>query len=137
MNMPAPQSQVSLPPAQGLMRVKIQGSLMTSNVIVPTLIVDGYQVASQYGVNQVPVNPGRHQVELYAQWMRRYGQATMVVDVPAGGAVDVFYAAPWHQFTTGNIGLTKQSRKGVWVLILVLAMVVVPLIWFVVFVAAL
>lgn len=106
------------------MRVTIQGNIMTSTMIVPTLIVDGYQVGSQYGVNQVPVNAGRHQVELYAQWMRRYGQAAMVVDVPAGGVVDVFYAAPWHQFTTGSIGLTKQPRKGAWMLVVLFAVLV-------------
>lgn len=124
MNMAPSPGPVSLPPAQGLMRVTIQGSIMTSTMIVPTLIVDGYKIGSQYGINQVPVTAGRHQVELYAQWMRRYGQAAMVVDVPAGGVVDVFYAAPWHQFTTGSIGLTKQPRKGVWMLLVLFAVLI-------------
>lgn len=113
----------AVPPGQGLLRVNIQGSTMTSSMIVPSLIVDGYRVNSRYGANVVPVVPGRHNVELYAQWMRRYGQASLAVDVPPGGAVDVYYAAPVHQFTTGSIGLTKQSRKGVLVLIGMLAVI--------------
>ncbi|MEE9965900.1 MAG: hypothetical protein K4304_12540 [Propionicimonas sp.] len=106
-----------VPPGQGLLRINIQGSTMTSSMIVPSLIVDGYRVNSRYGVNVVPVASGQHHVELYAQWMRRYGQASLAVEVPPGGAVDVYYAAPVHQFTTGSIGLTKQPRKGVLVFI--------------------
>lgn len=98
---------------------------MTSSLIVPKLMVDGYTMNSVYGANTFTVAAGRHQVELYAQWMRRYGQASMAVDVPVGGLVDVFYAAPLHQFTTGKIGLTKQPHKGMVLLVIMLAIVLV------------
>lgn len=98
---------------------------MTSNVITPTLLVDGHQMPSQYGANVHQVVAGRHRVELYAQWMRRYGQAAMDVDVRPGETVDVFYAAPLHQFTTGNIGLVKQPRKGLGILIALFAVILV------------
>ena len=29
-----------------------------------------------------------------------------------GEVVPVFYAVPWHQFSTGSIGYQKQQRKG-------------------------
>jgi len=96
----------------GLIRVNIQGSVMTSSMIVPSLLIDGRLLTSQYGVNAFQVPAGRHKVELYAQWMRRYGQADLDVEVGEGGVAEVFYAAPLHQFTTGSIGLTKQHRKG-------------------------
>jgi len=110
---PSPVPQLpGLMPGHGLVRVNIQGSLMTSSVLVPNLLIDGRLLNSRYGVNAFQVPGGRHRVELYAQWMRRYGQAALDVEVPVGESVEVFYAAPLHQFTTGNIGLTKQRRKG-------------------------
>jgi hypothetical protein len=115
-------------PGHGLVRVNIQGSVMTSSMIVPSLMIDGRLLTSKYGVNAFQVPAGLHKVEAYAQWMRRYGQASLDVNVPPGAAVDVFYAAPLHQFTTGNMGLTKQRRKGVGVMILLLSLVFVPLI---------
>lgn len=112
-----------LMPGHGLIRVNIQGSTMTSSRIVPSLLVDGRLLASRYGVNAFQVPPGRHRIELYAQWMRRYGQAMIEVEVPLGGAVEVFYAAPLHQFATGNIGYTKQPRPGVLFMVAMLAIV--------------
>lgn len=57
----------------------------------------------------------------FPQWMRRYGQAGMEVTVPLGGAVDVYYAAPFSQCTTGSIGMTPQSRKGLAFLLVIVA----------------
>jgi hypothetical protein len=122
---PVPSQQFAPPPppvpvpqlpglmlGHGLIRVNIQGSMLTSSMIVPSLMIDGRLLTSQYGVNAFQVPAGRHRVELYAQWMRRYGQATLDVEVGEGGVAELFYAAPLHQFTTGSIGLTKQHRKG-------------------------
>ena len=85
---------------------------MTSNMITPTVLLNGYPVAARYGENVYPVPPGRWRVEAYAQWLRRYGQAALDVDVAEGQSVQVFYAAPLHQFTTGAMGFAKQPRKG-------------------------
>lgn len=106
-----------LAPGDGLIRVNIQGNVMVS-MIVPTLLIDGHTFPSRYGENAIPVPAGRHQIALHANWMRQYGQAEQLVDVPPGAAVDVFYAAPWHQFTRGSIGFARQSRRGVGCLIL-------------------
>lgn len=112
-------------PGYGLVRVHIKGTVMTSNLIVPTLLLDGGQVPSRYGENAYQLPAGRHRVELYAQWMRRYGQAGMEVDVPPGGVVDVHYAAPFHQFTTGSIGLAPQARRGVGFFVMTMVILVV------------
>lgn len=124
----APELVPGLLPGHGLVRVNIQGSVMTSSMIVPSLMIDGRLLTSKYGINAFQVPGGVHRVEAYAQWMRRYGQAALEVNVAPGTAVDVFYAAPLHQFTTGNMGLTKQPRKGVFAMILLLALIFVPLI---------
>ena len=109
----------------------LQGNVMTSNMITPTVLLNGHLMTSRYGENVYPVPPGRWRIEVYAQWLRRYGQAAMDVDVAEGQTVRVYYAAPLHQFTTGSIGLEKQPRKGkvlgigVLVLVLLLAFLLV------------
>lgn len=101
---------------------------MTSSVIPPCLLLDGHLVAASYGLNAFQMPAGPHRLELYAQWMRRYGQAQLDVLVPDGGVLDTFYAAPLHQFTTGSIGFERQRRKGVGLILIfvgfLLAMVV-------------
>jgi hypothetical protein len=114
-----------LQPGNGLLRVNIQGNVMTSNMITPKMMLDGYLIASQYGANVFQVPAGRHRLEFYAQWLRRYGQAAIDVDVPIGGAVELFYAAPLHQFTTGLVGFTKQRRKGALVFAMVMLVILV------------
>ncbi len=96
----------------GTIRLTIQGSLWTTNVVVPTCTINGYLVPTRYGPQDLVVWAGRTTIALQAQWLRTYGQASLDVDVAPGQVVDVFYAAPWHQFTTGSIGTTPQSRKG-------------------------
>lgn len=98
------------PPSSVLLT--LQGSAMTSNMITPTVLFNGYRVPVRYGPQAIPVHPGPLQIDVHAQWLRRYGQATLRVDVPPGQQVPVFYAAPWHQFTSGSIGHQKQRRKG-------------------------
>ncbi|HPB73012.1 MAG TPA: hypothetical protein PLX71_08535 [Phycicoccus sp.] len=112
-------------PATGIIRLTIQGSAMTSNMIVPTCRINGHSVPTRYGVQDLTVWPGPNHIELQAQWMRTYGQAALDVTVDPGQVVPVFYAAPLHQFTTGNIGFTKQKRGGVGCLV---ATIAVPLV---------
>ncbi|WP_197429804.1 hypothetical protein, partial [Auraticoccus cholistanensis] len=63
-------------------------------------------------------------VEVASHWMRRYGEASIDVDVAPGQTVDVYYAAPFHQWSTGSIGTTPQKRKGTGVLVALLSVVV-------------
>lgn len=99
-------------PAPGFIVLTLQGSAMTSNVITPKVRLNGYPVPTSYGENSLPVPPGRWHVDVHNQWMRAYGQAAIDVEVASGQAVRLFYAAPWHQFTTGSIGYEQQKRKG-------------------------
>ncbi len=107
--------------------------MLTGSPIAPRLLIDGRMIAARYGANPFQVPAGPHHIELYAQWMRRYGQAAIDVVVPEGGEVEVFYAAPLHQFTAGSIGLVRQRRQGVALVAvfygLLLAMVVAG-VWF-------
>jgi hypothetical protein len=108
-----PQSGPPGPPRQmGTLGLTIQGNAMSSNMISPAVTLNGYPVPTSYGSNALPVQPGRIRVAVSSQWMRTYGQAEIDVDVAPGQTVQLWYAPPWHQFTTGNIGYEKQKRKG-------------------------
>ena len=105
---PAPQ-----PPAQGTIRLTIQGNELTAGMLTPTVVVSGHRVNSRFGTMDIPVWAGPNRVDVHTNWMREYGQATLDVVVHPGEVVPVYYAVPWHQFTRGSIGHEKQKRKGV------------------------
>ena len=94
------------------MRLTIQGNVMTSNAITPSVDVNGYRMPSRYGTQDLTVYAGRTRLDVHAQWMRRYGEASLDFVVEPGQVVEVWYASPWHQFTRGNIGFTPQQRPG-------------------------
>jgi hypothetical protein len=96
----------------GIIRLTIQGNVMTSNAITPSVAVNGYRMPSRYGTQDLVVYAGRNRVDIHAQWVRRYGEASLDVVVQPGQVVDVWYAAPWHQFAHGNVGFEKQQRPG-------------------------
>ncbi|MGG5260224.1 hypothetical protein [Phycicoccus avicenniae] len=98
----------------GTVRLTVQGNVMTVG-LTPTVVVSGHPVRARFGTQDVPVWAGPNRVEAHAQWMRRYGQASLEFDVPPGGVVPVHYAVPWHQFTRGAMGHEKQTRPGAWV----------------------
>lgn len=116
-------SQPPLPPP-GFIALTLQGSELTSNLNTPQVRVDGFHMPVRYGMNMLPVPPGRRRIEVESHWMRTFGQASMEVDVLEGQQVPVFYAAPVHQFARGRIGHEKQKRTG-WLLLSCL--IVVPL----------
>jgi hypothetical protein len=91
-------------------------------------------VIAHYGENVVPVRAGPNRVEVSCQWLLRFGQATLDVQVPPGARAPVFYAAPSHQFSRGAIGFEKQKRPSIVgftvmltvTMLLVLAVVALP-----------
>lgn len=113
------------PPPTGWVALTVQGSVMTSNMIPPKVRMNGYPVPTQYGENVVPVHPGRIRVEASCQWLREYGQAMLDIDVAPGQTVPVFYASPYHQFTSGRMGHVRQQRPGVGGLVLIISLLVV------------
>jgi hypothetical protein len=97
----------------GWLRLTLQGSALTSSLITPAVWVNGWRVPSHYGENVIPVHAGPTRIDVSCQWLMRFGEATLETQVPAGGQVAAFYAAPWHQFSRGAIGHEKQTRPGV------------------------
>ncbi|MGC3955145.1 MAG: hypothetical protein QM804_13025 [Propionicimonas sp.] len=126
-----PPPQQPYQPPTGWVNLTVQGSMMTSSFIPPNALVNGYPVKVSYGLNQIPVVAGPVRIELSAQWMRTYGQASIDFQLAPGQVVPVFYAAPMHQFTTGSIGFQPVKRKGVGVfvglMVAVVLIVLVPL----------
>jgi hypothetical protein len=105
------------------LRLTLQGSAMTSSLITPAVTVNGYRVVAHYGENLVPVWAGPNCVDISCQWLMRFGEATLPLQVPPGAQVPVFYAAPWHQFSKGAIGHERQKRPGLLGLIVMIAVV--------------
>lgn len=110
-------------PGHGALVVTLQGNGFTAG-LTPSVHIDGYPVPASFGPNFYPLRPGRHRIDVHTQWMRRYGQAGMEVDLHQGQQIPVFYAVPWHQFTTGSIGHETQSRKGLGAMIAIIAVTV-------------
>lgn len=113
-------------PPTGWIDLTIQGSHLTSNLIVPTVLLNGYPMPTQYGRNVFPVPPGRWNVDMYTQWTWKFGKAALSFDVAEGQTVPVFYASPLTGFSKGAIGHSRQRKPGV--LGFVLTMVVLLLV---------
>ena len=112
----------------GTVALTIQGSVMTSNMIVPTVTVNGRPIRTRYGRQDIPVPAGPVHIEGSAQWLRTYGQAALDFTLQPGQVVPVFYATPMHQFTTGSMGHEQQKRKGVGGFVAILAILVLVVI---------
>lgn len=99
------------------LRFTVQGNVMTSSFVPPTLLIDGFKAPTRVaGTVDIPVEAGRHRLDVFGQWLRRYGEAAMELDIEPGQVVEVYYAPPFHQFATGELGLTPQRRKGAWLM---------------------
>ncbi len=105
---PEPASQQQM----GWLRLTLQGSAMTSSMITPAVLINGWRVPAQYGDNVIPVHAGPNRIDVSCQWLKKFGEATLETTVPAGGQVSAYYAAPMHQFSRGAIGYEKQKRPG-------------------------
>jgi hypothetical protein len=127
----------SSPPPMGWLRLTLQGSMMTSSMITPAVLVNGWRVPAQYGENVIPVHAGPNRVDVSCQWLMKFGQATLETTVPDGGQVSVYYAAPLHQFSRGAIGYQKQRRPGLLGFGLVLGVIVLVVVAVLVLIAAL
>ena len=71
----------------------------------PALELDGGQpVRVGWGVTQIPVTPGRHQVVAYCPYLffRRMGESAIVLDVVPGQVVQATWSAPWLAFLQGR-----------------------------------
>jgi len=100
-------------PPMGMLNLTIQGSVMTSSFIPPTVHLNGYPVRVKYGRNDIPVFAGPLHIDVHCQWMRTFGRAALDCTIQPNQAVPVFYASPMHQFANeGSIGHTKMKRKG-------------------------
>lgn len=102
-----------------LLRFTVQGTITTSNLIAPSLTIDGYDAPVPVcGTRDIPIMSGRHRLAAHSRWMRRYGHASLDIDIAPGQVLEVFYAPPHHQFDDrGAMGSSPQVRRGVGALV--------------------
>jgi hypothetical protein len=108
----------------GMLQLTVQGSALTSSMIPPTVHLNGYPVPVKYGRNDIPVPAGPLHIDVHSQWMLVYGKAALDCTVLPNQAVPVFYASPYHQFTSGSIGHSKVKRKGLGALLGIIGAIV-------------
>lgn len=67
-----------------------------------------------WGTTPVPVPPGRYQVEVWLPYLflPQMGKNGAIVDVPAGGAVQVHWRSPWIVFLKGSISVAGPMPIG-------------------------
>jgi hypothetical protein len=110
---PHPPQQYQPQAPMGMLHLTIQGSVMTSNLIPPTVLLNGYPIQVRYGRNDIPVYAGPLHIDISSRWMLTYGKAALDCTVLPNQAVPVFYASPYHQFASaGSIGHSKVKRNG-------------------------
>ncbi|GAA3513109.1 hypothetical protein [Actinocatenispora rupis] len=78
----------------------------------PRLTLNGQESKLTWGQNQVPVPPGRYDLQVHVPYLWKIGQAGMQVDVHPGAQVPVFYAAPWWNFQPGAIAHQPVESPG-------------------------
>lgn len=127
----AHQQQPGIPEGMGMLRFTMSGSVLTNSMVAPTVTLDGYRlnVTSASGSFDFPVPAGQHRLHAHGQWMKRYGNADIDFTIAPGQFVEIFYAAPLHQFADkGAIGFTPQAKPGKGFLIgLIIAVFVIVL----------
>ncbi|WP_370288245.1 hypothetical protein [Nocardioides sp.] len=98
-------------PPLALLRLHLQGNTFT-HLIPPRVVINGAAQTVHFGVNEIQIYAGPTYLHCEVQWLRTYGQADLAFTAAPGTATDVWYVAPYHQFTTGSIGYEKQRARG-------------------------
>lgn len=107
--------QPALPAGAGMLRLTLPGSFWTNSMVAPAVTLNGYRlhVTKSSGTFDFPIPAGIHRLHAHAQWMMDYGNADIDFTIQPGQMVEIFYAAPVHQFVSrGNIGFTPQKKAG-------------------------
>lgn len=98
-------------PPPAFLRLHVQSNPMIT-LIDPKVLINGYPMPVRNGDNVLPIIPGTHRLEIYAQWVWRYGQAERRLDLVSGQTVELWYAPPVLTFLRGALGETKQRHPG-------------------------
>lgn len=116
------------PVGEGRIRLTVQSSLLGRSRFGVRCRVDGEPVTvEQHGVTLIPVDAGRHRIEVFKVFAGEYGKASAEVDVPAGGEAPAFYAPPIDVWGAGRIGTAPVQPSGTWFVVMVGLLLVVGL----------
>jgi hypothetical protein len=117
---------VTEPPAgPGVIRLTVQNTLLGKPALSVSAQVDGVPVRIVHGENLIPVDAGRHLIEISTVLVSGSGDVSAEVDVPAHGQADLWYAPPYFRAIAGRLGDRPQQAAGTWFIVLVAAIIVV------------
>lgn len=114
---------MSSEPATGELVLTIEGSPVTGSVVAPKVRIGSGEHDTDYGPNRYRVPAGTHRVEIFASWLSATAQASTTIEVPADGAVELFYSAPTFPGGPTRLGPTAHSRRGAKALSVVMVLV--------------
>ena len=119
---PVPYDAPAAPPAY--LDLTVQGTAGWTAWIAPQVYVNGWVLPQRFGRSTVPVPPGHVRVDVVVQWTKKFGRASLDLQMAPGQVVPVFYATPYHVFAKGAIGHVKQRRPGLLGILLPLVVLV-------------
>jgi hypothetical protein len=125
--MTQPSGPQSWPAPTGQLVLNLESTWGSRSMITPQLRINGQAAPVRWGLNEIPVFPGRLDVEITCTYLWEYGRARDTVPVNPDSRVEVYYAAPYFTFLSGRIGPVPQLHRGklaLWLLLIGLAIVV-------------
>ena len=114
--------------SNGELRLHVQGSTLWA-FVAPTVKLNHEFLPVKYGENVYPIVPGDHTLEIFGEWMWKYGKVSRPLEVRSGETVELWYAAPALTFLGGRLGETRQRHAGALGLVLFLVLAVALTVW--------
>jgi hypothetical protein len=105
--------------------------LLSSSMMTPKVLIDGFPAPARWEQNAYPVAAGRHQVRASTNYLWEFGAAETPVDIGLGQSVEVHYSSPLITFIGGKIGFSQQPRPGIvafWIILAIPIAIVVLII---------
>jgi len=92
-------------------------------MITPIIVIDGRPMQGRWGVNVIPLPPGRHHLHVHLPYLmpQRIGPADLTIWLQPGMSLPVEYRAPMLAFSNGALGPAPQRWPGMGCFVAILA----------------
>lgn len=101
-------------PGAGVLILDAKPVMLSGFLTSPGVTVHGYPLPAKWGENYYQVPPGQYQVNVKVNYIFPFGEGSIPVQVSAGQASKVYYAAPNGVFFQPALGYEPQQNPGLW-----------------------